>query len=166
MFFVKLISVLALAVSVLAGCDHIALSRLKAGESTSDDVRRELGEPSFVWAMSHGQQLFEYAGVPDISRNYMMLIGANGVLQAMRQVVVEENFKRIVRGMSQDEVRRVLGETLLDPAFFAEAAGCVGLKKCSWGAPPRRTIGALMSILVQMASWKTSVRREAGESRG
>lgn len=106
----KAIMALLSAVLALAGCDHVALGRLEPGRSTVEDVRRELGEPSFTWQEGDGGQTLEYAGVPDISKNQMIAIDRNGVLLEVRQVVTDENFRRVDRGMNKDQVRRLLGK--------------------------------------------------------
>ena len=40
----------------LAGCDQVAQTVVKVGESTADDVRRLMGKPDMIWAENDGRE--------------------------------------------------------------------------------------------------------------
>ena len=44
--------------------------------------------------------------------NDMITIGADGRMSALRQVLTERNFARVLPGMSMEEVRRMLGKPM------------------------------------------------------
>lgn len=114
-FVAAFIRAAALAwVVMLAACDPIALDKLKVGESTEADVRDAMGTPEMVWDEGAGRRTFEYNRQPAGHVNYMITLGPDGRLQAIRQVLVPEEFARVKPGMHYDEVRRMLGKPAKD----------------------------------------------------
>lgn len=99
-----------LGVALLGGCDPQRISELEEGVSTEADVRSRFGEPEKVWDGPAGARVFEYNRQPEGLRNYMITIGADGRMSALRQVLTPENFSRIVPGMMMEDVRRALGK--------------------------------------------------------
>ena len=99
----------AVALAVLSGCDPQRISELEPGRSTEVDVRDRFGVPDNVWD-ADGLRTFEYNRQPAGQTNYMIDIGADGRLVAVRQVLKPENFARIQPGMDMAEVRRLLGK--------------------------------------------------------
>ena len=97
------------AVIGLAGCDPQRIGELEEGVSTEADVRARFGEPENVWDAPNGRVL-EYNRQPQGQKNYMITIGADGRLSALRQVLTPENFARVQPGQRMDEVRRLLGK--------------------------------------------------------
>ena len=93
----------------LAGCDQQRINELEEGLSTEADVRAKFGEPETVWPEPDGSRTFEYPRQPMGSRNYMITIGSDGVMRALRQVVAPHVFEKIQPGMTQEQVRRLLG---------------------------------------------------------
>ena len=100
----------AVALAVLAGCDPQRISELEPGRSTEVDVRDRFGVPDNVWDEGGGARTLEYNRQPAGQRNYMITIGADGKMSALRQVLTPENFARITPGMEMQEVRRRLGK--------------------------------------------------------
>lgn len=96
--------------ALLGGCDLGALDSLQPGVSTEGDVVRAMGEPGRVWDEPDGARTLEYNRQPQGVRNYMITIGSDGLLRAVRQVLTPENFQRIQPGMTNDAVRRLLGQ--------------------------------------------------------
>ena len=111
-FFNRLASsaALALVLLVAAGCDPQRISELEEGLSTEVDVRDRFGPPDQVWDEGNGSRTLEYNRQPAGQRNYMITIGPDGKMSALRQVLTPENFARIQAGMGMDEVRRRLGK--------------------------------------------------------
>ncbi|MFV0678743.1 outer membrane protein assembly factor BamE [Ottowia sp.] len=102
---------LALVFSMaLAACDQQAINELKKGESTEADVVQRFGQPERVWHEAGGAKTFEYNRQPEGTSNYMITIGADGKMSALRQVLTPENFARIQPGMGVEDVRRMLGK--------------------------------------------------------
>lgn len=102
---------LALAVAGLGvGCDVQNIRELEEGVSTEADVRQRFGEPEAVWDGEGGVRIFEYNRQPAGHQNYMISIGPDGKVTALRQVLNTANFARIQPGMPMEDVRRRLGK--------------------------------------------------------
>ena len=99
-----------LSLLVLAACDPQRISELKEGVSTEADVRDRFGAPENVWDEPGGARTFEYNRQPAGQVNYMITIGPDGRMTALRQVLTPETFARVSPGMRMDEVRRLLGK--------------------------------------------------------
>jgi hypothetical protein len=93
----------------LFGCDPQRISELEEGVSTEADVRARFGEPENVWDTPAGR-ILEYNRQPAGQKNYMITIGADGKMSALRQVLTPENFARVTPGMPVEEVRKLLGK--------------------------------------------------------
>lgn len=104
--------VLLVVASVLAACDVKNISELEEGVSTEADVRERFGAPEAVWDGEDGAQIYEYNRQPAGHVNYMITIGPDGRMQALRQVLTERNFARVLPGMPMEEVRRMLGKPM------------------------------------------------------
>ena len=96
-------------VTMLVGCDDQRIKELEEGLSTEVDVRAKFGEPAYIWQESDGSRTFEYNRQPMGARNYMITIGTDGKMSALRQVLAPHNFEKIQPGMTQEQVRRMLG---------------------------------------------------------
>lgn len=103
---------LLLVASLLAACDVKNISELEEGVSTEADVRERFGAPEAVWDGEDGAQIYEYNRQPAGHVNYMITIGSDGRMAALRQVLTERNFARVVPGMAMEEVRRLLGKPM------------------------------------------------------
>ena len=97
---------------LLAACDPQRISELEEGVSTEADVRERFGPPEAVWDAEDGAQVYEYNRQPAGHVNYMITIGPDGRMAALRQVLTERNFARVVPGMAMEEVRRMLGKPM------------------------------------------------------
>ena len=97
------------AVLSLLGCDPQRISELEEGVSTEADVRARFGEPENVWDTPAGR-VFEYNRQPQGQKNYMITIGADGRMRALRQVLTPENFAKVNAGMGMEDLRRLLGK--------------------------------------------------------
>lgn len=103
-------AITTLALLAAAGCDPQRISELQPGVSTEVDVRDRFGMPENVWNAEGGTRTFEYNRQPAGQVNYMIDIGADGKLVAVRQVLTPENFAKVQPGMGMDTVRRLLGK--------------------------------------------------------
>jgi len=100
-----------MAVSVaLAGCDPQRISELEEGVATEQDVRQRFGEPENIWDEPGGGRTLEYNRQPAGQQNYMITIGPDGRMSALRQVLHPSYFARVQPGMPMEQVRRLLGK--------------------------------------------------------
>lgn len=93
----------------LVGCDPQRISELEEGVATEADVRARFGEPENVWDVPGGRVL-EYNRQPQGQKNYMITIGADGKMSALRQVLTPENFAKVQPGMAMESLRKLLGK--------------------------------------------------------
>lgn len=98
------------AVGFVGACDLQNIAELEPGVSTDADVREKFGQPEAVWEGADGAQIYEYNRQPEGVVNYMITIGADGVLVKVSQVLTEENFAQVQPGMAMEQVRRLLGK--------------------------------------------------------
>lgn len=98
------------AALALAGCDPQRISELEEGVATEQDVRARFGAPEQVWDGAGGAKILEYNRQPAGQQNYMITIGPDGRMSALRQVLNPDNFARIQPGMMMEDVRRMLGK--------------------------------------------------------
>ena len=96
-------------ISLLMGCDPQKISELEEGVATEAAVRARFGEPAAVYAEAGGGQTFEYPRQPEGQRNYMITIGTDGRMSALRQVLAPAVFARVTPGLDKAQVRRLLG---------------------------------------------------------
>jgi len=97
------------ASALLAGCDPQRISELEEGVATEADVRAKFGEPAAVYTAENGARTFEYPRQPAGQVNYMITIGADGKMSALRQVLKPSNFAKVEPGWDKAQVRRLLG---------------------------------------------------------
>ena len=100
---------LAAIMLLAAGCDPQRIKELEEGVSTEADVRQRFGEPENVWDAPNGR-ILEYNRQPQGQKNYMITIGPDGRMAALRQVLTPENFAKVQPGMSMENLRRMLGK--------------------------------------------------------
>lgn len=109
----------------LTGCDQQRISELEEGVATEADVRARFGEPEKIWdardmaslpypgaAAEPGAYTLEYNRQPAGNVNYMITIGPQGKMTALRQVLSPQNFERVLPGMSMEQVRKMLGKPM------------------------------------------------------
>ena len=96
----------------LAGCDQQKISELEEGVSTEADVRARFGEPERIWQEADGSHTLEYNRQPAGAKNYMITIGQDGKMSALRQVLTPQNFAKVLPGMPMEDVRKMLGKPM------------------------------------------------------
>jgi hypothetical protein len=99
-----------LVLALLTGCDVQKIAELEEGVSTEADVRARFGEPAAIYPEPGGARTFEYPRQPAGQRNYMITIGADGRMSALRQVLQPATFAKVAPGMDRAQVRRLLGQ--------------------------------------------------------
>jgi len=95
---------------LVAACDPQNISELEEGLSTEADVRERFGAPEAVWDGPDGAQVYEYNRQPAGHTNYMITIGPDGKMTALRQVLNPRTFAQVQPGMMMEDVRRMLGK--------------------------------------------------------
>nr|WP_315232446.1 outer membrane protein assembly factor BamE [uncultured Albidiferax sp.] len=105
------------AVLALAACDPQRISELEEGVSTEADVRARFGEPEKIWDAPEGGRTFEYSRQPQGHQNYMITIGTDGKMSALRQVLTPLNFAKVQPGMMMEDVRKLLGKPMKTTPF-------------------------------------------------
>lgn len=112
-----MLTTLALAATMLVGCDAQKIMKLEEGVSTEADVKQQFGEPNAVFPNADGSRTFEYTRQPAGQENYFITIGADGKMTSLRQVLKASEFAKIVPGMDKDQVRRVIGRPAKSTKF-------------------------------------------------
>ncbi len=113
----------------LVGCDPQRIAELEEGVATEADVRARFGEPEKIWSAADmastpqsnaalavvaaaGARTLEYNRQPQGAVNYMITIGADGKMTALRQVLTPQNFAAVLPGMRMEQVRKLLGKPM------------------------------------------------------
>ena len=109
--------VVFLCLTTLTGCDSRRISELEEGVSTEADVRERFGEPAAIYQDVNGDVTLEYPRQPAGHVNYMISIGPDGKMGALRQVLKLTNFMRVTPGLDRSEVRRLLGRPAKAQSF-------------------------------------------------
>jgi len=104
-----IVALTAIVAATLPACDFVKLREIKPSLTTQADVRSRLGEPGFVHGNDDGTVTWEYSRQPSGWNCYMITFTTDHVVSRFEQVLNDANFARVSAGMSQDEVRRLLG---------------------------------------------------------
>ncbi|CAH2797294.1 MAG: putative lipoprotein [uncultured Paraburkholderia sp.] len=91
--------------------DALLLKDMTPGVTTEAQIRDQMGKPETERTFTDGSKRFEYPCGPQGLNTYMVDIGRDGKLQAIMQVLTAKNFAKIRMGMTEDEVRRLLGKS-------------------------------------------------------
>jgi hypothetical protein len=97
---------------VLVACDQQRIAELEEGVATEADVRARFGVPQQVWDGPGGERVLEYDRQPSGHQNYMIAIGPDGRMTALRQVLNPRTFAQVQPGMPMEQVRRLLGQPM------------------------------------------------------
>lgn len=105
----SVVSALLIGLAVTA-CDSQRIAELEEGVATEADVRAKFGEPTVVYKDDNGARTFEYTRQPQGHRNYMITIGGDGKMTALRQVLKADTFAKVTTDLDKAQVRRLLGQ--------------------------------------------------------
>lgn len=94
----------------LIGCDQQKIARLEEGVATEGDVRKQFGEPQATYNEADGAKTFEYSRQPEGQVAWMITIGVDGKMSALRQVLKPTEFAKVMPGLDKAQVRRLLGK--------------------------------------------------------
>jgi outer membrane protein assembly factor BamE (lipoprotein component of BamABCDE complex) len=96
--------------------DTLLLKDLTPGVTTEAQIRDQMGEPETARTFTDGSRRLEYPRGPAGTSTYFVDIDENGKFVSVTQVLTAQNIAKIRPGMTQDEVRRILGK----PTTIAE----------------------------------------------
>ena len=82
------------ALLAMGACDNQRIVELEEGVSSEADVRARFGEPEKIWDAANGGRTLEYNRQPAGYQNYMITIGTDGKMSALRQVLSKEKFRQ------------------------------------------------------------------------
>jgi hypothetical protein len=99
----------AIAALCLTGCEPQRADKLVEEVSTEADVKRLFGEPKTVTVAADGTRTLAYPRQPEGYANYVMVIGADGKLTSLRQLLNLDNFSKVQPGMDREAVHKMLG---------------------------------------------------------
>jgi len=74
------------SVLLLQGCDNERITTTEEGFTTENEVYAKWGQPENVWDGPEGERILEYNRQPQGVVNYMISIGPDGKVTALRQV--------------------------------------------------------------------------------
>ena len=103
---------MSIAALFITACDNQRIAELEEGVATEGDVKMKFGEPEKVWEGENGARIFEYNRQPAGAKNYMITIGPDGKMTALRQVLAPHVFAKIEPGMPMEAVRKMLGKPM------------------------------------------------------
>jgi len=84
-------------------------SALNPGQSTLEDVRATMGTPALEWVNPDHSMQLSYPRGPSGFHSYMVYLDPAGRLQRIQNVMNLDSFYRIARGMTEEQVLRILG---------------------------------------------------------
>jgi len=90
--------------------DALLLRGLTPGVTTEAQILDQMGRPETERTLPDGSKRLEYPRGPQGTTTYMVDIGPDGTLRAVTQVLTAENFAKVRIGMTQQEVRQLLGK--------------------------------------------------------
>ena len=106
----RVLTLLLLSAALLVACDAKRIEKLEEGVASEADVRQQFGDPVTITEKADGSKIMEYPRQPEGSTNYLITIGADGKMSALRQLLTPANFAKVQPGLAKDEVRRMLGK--------------------------------------------------------
>ncbi|TDM05762.1 MAG: outer membrane protein assembly factor BamE [Ideonella sp. MAG2] len=100
----------ALSLGTLSACDQERVAKLEEGVATESDVRQQFGEPKRIIERADGSKVLEYPRQPEGVTNYVIEIGPDGKMSSLRQLLHPANFAKVQPGMTDQDVRQLLGQ--------------------------------------------------------
>lgn len=104
---------------LLAACASYSGRGLNPGESKLADIEAVMGNAAMRWQNADGSLQLAYPRGPAGFHTYMVVVGGDGRLQSINNVLDVKTMARIQQGMTQEQVLRILGPTTCSRAYFA-----------------------------------------------
>jgi hypothetical protein len=95
---------------LLGGCDAQKMENMEVGVTSESQVRAQWGTPDATYTEADGAQVLAFSRQPAGQKNYMIVIGTDGKLRAIRQVLTADNFGKVAKGMSPAALTQLLGK--------------------------------------------------------
>ena len=108
---------ISLAAVLLCSCASYSGRGLTPGKASVDDVIATMGEPAMRWQNPDGSMQLAYPRGPAGFNTFMVLVGQDQKLQRIEGVLNPTYFSLIQRGMTKDQVLRILGPS--EPSWTA-----------------------------------------------
>ena len=124
----------------LAGCAAYDGYPLQAGLSSKAEVLQTMGRPAEVWPTKSGGETLVYPRGPMGFHTFMMTVDAEGRLLARENALEPRIFALIQPGMTEEDVRRLLGPPVPHWTVYFEARDELvwEWRYCDdWGEPAR-----------------------------
>ena len=100
--------ILCVVAATLAAC--AAPGSFAPGKNTMTQVRAQVGTPTDIRFAPNGAELWEYATGPSGTETYLFRFARDGRVEAVTQLLTEEQFGKIVPGQTtKDTSRDLLG---------------------------------------------------------
>lgn len=97
------------AALLLASCAAFDMRGLQPGQATESQVIAQLGQPALRLPQPGGGSALYYPQAPEGRQTYVAVLGPDGVLRSFEQRLVPQEFAKITKGTTADQVRGVLG---------------------------------------------------------
>ena len=88
-------NLLILAVALVAGCASYSGAGLVPGQSSVEDVRTTMGEPTLVRPLPDGGEVLWYSKLPNGRESYAARIDPQGTLVSLEQRLTAENIAKL-----------------------------------------------------------------------
>lgn len=96
----------ALLTTTLLGC---AGTPLYPGQTGEAEIRAHFGQPAMEWQNTDGSVTLEYPHGPAGTTTDMVTLNPDRTLRSIEQVLTDATFAKVKPGMTQDDIRRLLG---------------------------------------------------------
>ena len=96
----------ALFACVAAGCANF--SAIQPGDPVQS-VTDRVGEPTTVWKNDDGSEIWQYPQGHYATQTFIVLVGSDERVVEVYQALSAPYFARVQRGMSREDVQRLLG---------------------------------------------------------
>ncbi len=94
----------------LGGCERYLMEDIRPGVTSRGEVQEHMGPPGIEWRNDDGTVVWEYSMQPSGITCYHLTIDANGIVQQVEQVLTDARMASITPGMTQTQVRRLIGK--------------------------------------------------------
>lgn len=96
----------ALFAWIAAGCANF--SAIQPGDPTQS-VTDRVGEPTTVWTNEDGSEIWQYPQGHYATQTFIVIVGPDERVVEVHQALSEPYFSKVQRGMSREDVQRLLG---------------------------------------------------------
>ncbi|HEX5093423.1 MAG TPA: outer membrane protein assembly factor BamE [Burkholderiales bacterium] len=100
---------MAVALAVLVGCAGLGKPELVPGQSTAQDVTKQMGKPALELKAPDGGKVEYFTTFPSGRITYAVTLGADGVVRGVDQRLTQDNLQKVGKGMTRQQVLELLG---------------------------------------------------------